>query len=239
MGNTWIINMTHYLDPEGNIPPLPGRALRLAEYFGAIVSATTAGASGVSGNSGVSCRRRPKTKPCPGTILSVLEEDCAEIQWWCPCCDDRGVIRGWEGTVWDRSEKTLGVKRHGAGNPLRMGPRAYSVNRSVAVVKPTQVFLDWLNALPDSIEIFTLQDLRSDCMTFLLPEYGDDAEAETVLKRVYREIFEMELQGWDLNEEHWPTNRDYANFRKWFDVEQHSEAIDFSGETIRKEDYWA
>jgi hypothetical protein len=23
------------------------------------------------------------------------------IEWYCPVCGDRGVIRGWEGTLWD------------------------------------------------------------------------------------------------------------------------------------------
>ena len=42
MGNTWIIDLRHYLTPTGAIAPLPSRARLLAEYFASIVvDATT------------------------------------------------------------------------------------------------------------------------------------------------------------------------------------------------------
>jgi hypothetical protein len=28
-------------------------------------------------------------------------EDLEAIQWHCPVCSDFGVIRGWQGTLWD------------------------------------------------------------------------------------------------------------------------------------------
>ena len=34
MGDTWITDMTHYLDDLGRIPDLPAPAMRLALYFG-------------------------------------------------------------------------------------------------------------------------------------------------------------------------------------------------------------
>jgi hypothetical protein len=28
-------------------------------------------------------------------------EEHEAIHWYCPVCDDQGVIRGWAGTLWD------------------------------------------------------------------------------------------------------------------------------------------
>jgi len=42
MGNTWIVDIRHYLDPSGAFADMPSRARLLAEYFTSIVvDATT------------------------------------------------------------------------------------------------------------------------------------------------------------------------------------------------------
>jgi len=53
----------------------------------------------------------------------------------------------------------------------------YSINRSIAVLKPKQPLLDWLNALPDTEVLFTLAELRTDCTSLLIPEYDTDKKA--------------------------------------------------------------
>jgi hypothetical protein len=58
-----------------------------------------------------------------------------------------------------------------------------SINRSVAVIKPKQPFLDWLNALPDSEQPFTLTDLQTDCTVLLLPEFGNDHQAQKFISK--------------------------------------------------------
>jgi hypothetical protein len=37
MGNTWIVDLRHYLDPSGAFADMPPRARLLAEYFASIV----------------------------------------------------------------------------------------------------------------------------------------------------------------------------------------------------------
>mgnify|MGYP007062789625 CR=1 FL=1 len=41
MGNTWVTNILHSLDEDGEFAAPPGPARRLAEYMGSIVKAVT------------------------------------------------------------------------------------------------------------------------------------------------------------------------------------------------------
>jgi hypothetical protein len=96
----WVVDLRHFLAPSGAIAaelPAPGR--RLAEYFASIVVDAT---SNLDGPPSVRCRRRPNRRPCRGVIEAVPSPDEPEaIVWHCPACGDHGVIRGWEGTLWD------------------------------------------------------------------------------------------------------------------------------------------
>ena len=102
MANTWIIDMTHYLDEHGAIVAAPTPARRLAEHFAAIVRAVTFDPCGAATESSVRCRRRPGRKPCPGQIRAAITiDDRMDIIWECSSCGDNGVISNWHGTMWD------------------------------------------------------------------------------------------------------------------------------------------
>jgi hypothetical protein len=47
IGNTWVTDMRHYLDEAGPIGDMPGPALSLALFLGAIVAWVTSGRSAV------------------------------------------------------------------------------------------------------------------------------------------------------------------------------------------------
>lgn len=99
MGNTWSVDLRHYLTPAGAMAPMPSRARLLAEYFASIVvDATTS----LDDPPTLRCRRRPRHRRCSGTILAVPSPDEDDvILWHCPVCHDNGVIRGWQNTLWD------------------------------------------------------------------------------------------------------------------------------------------
>jgi len=101
MGDTWIADMTHFLDETGAIPDLPGARVGLRDHLGAIVAFVTSWSSTEEGRSPVRCRRRPRRRPCRGWIRANLDPESGEIVWICPICEDRGVIRGWEDSPWD------------------------------------------------------------------------------------------------------------------------------------------
>lgn len=99
MRTGWVIDLRHFLAPSGAIAEMPAPARRLAEYFASIVVDAT---SNLDEPPSVRCRRRPGHKRCTGIVYSVPSlEDHEAIDWHCPVCGDWGVIRGWEGTLWD------------------------------------------------------------------------------------------------------------------------------------------
>lgn len=105
MGDTWVTDLGHFLDDTGSIPEdLPGPARKIAEHTAAIVEAATSRAAGDWWEAAaLACRRRPGRRACARVIRVRRSEVPPEIEWCCPRCDDNGVIRGFEGTVWDNS----------------------------------------------------------------------------------------------------------------------------------------
>ena len=101
MGNTWIVDLRHYLTPIGTMAELPPRARILAEYLASIVLDAT---SNLDNPPTVRCRRRPRRQRCPGIVMSYPSAEADDrIDWYCPVCHDNGIIRGWQGTLWDCS----------------------------------------------------------------------------------------------------------------------------------------
>ena len=99
MGNTWIVDLRHYLTPAGAMADMPNRARLLAEYFASIVVDAT---HTLDDPPTVRCRRRPRHRRCEGIIMSYPANDEHDrITWHCPVCNDNGLISGWQNTVWD------------------------------------------------------------------------------------------------------------------------------------------
>jgi len=101
MANTWVTDMTHFLDAEGNVPDQL-RSRRLIHHLGSIVAAVTSESAETSRELEIKCRRKPDRKPCPGTIQTGFEPGTSNIIWHCPVCGDRGLIQRWQRTPWDK-----------------------------------------------------------------------------------------------------------------------------------------
>lgn len=103
----------------------------------------------------------------------------------------------------------------------------YFVDRSVAVIKPRQPFLDWLNAVPEQDMVdLTLESLRADCTVILLPEFLEPEEAVSHVDEMYEQLFKMELSSWYEDPALWPADLSLKAFWEWFDVEIHSTVLD-------------
>ena len=113
----------------------------------------------------------------------------------------------------------------------------YLTNRFVAIIKPKQPLLDWLESQPDWDLDITLEDLRADCCALLIPDYDFPEQAIRYIERKHKAIFEMELFGWYTDESMWPEKRTLSVFRKWFDVEIHTMVIDMLDDHIMGEEY--
>ncbi|MDQ3681435.1 MAG: hypothetical protein M3378_13045 [Actinomycetota bacterium] len=94
----FVSDLRHFLDMPEDVP-VPAR--RMAEHLTLIVRAATAGVGGQAWVSALPCRRRPGRRPCPGHYALFRTDVPPSIEWRCTDCDDEGVIRGWEGSVFD------------------------------------------------------------------------------------------------------------------------------------------
>ena len=100
-----VSDLNHFLDLPDDVPA-PAR--RLAEHFGRIVRAASAGdGTGDRWTSALPCSRRPGHRVCPGRINIVRSEPPAPIRWWCSVCTDEGTISNWEGSPYDVRRQRL------------------------------------------------------------------------------------------------------------------------------------
>lgn len=102
----------------------------------------------------------------------------------------------------------------------------YFVDRSVAVIKPKEPFLQWLNSVPGNDMDLSLDSLRTDCTVILLPEFTDPEEGVSHVDEMYEQLFKMELASWYEDESLWPKDLSLKAFWEWFDVEIHATVID-------------
>ncbi len=107
----------------------------------------------------------------------------------------------------------------------------YSINRSVAIIKPKQPFLDWLNSVLEDKS--TIEKLREDCLAILLP--SEEEDSQKLIKKHYKKIFEEELFSWCADDALWPQNKSYKRFLTWFEVEIHSIVMDAGDNRIKRE----
>ena len=108
-----------------------------------------------------------------------------------------------------------------------------TINRNVLVAEPTEVFLEWARKYPDEDAGLTLKELVADTTAYLIPE--QEADAEAWLRRNFRTIFDIELDGWCTDPARWPADRSYKAFKKYFRVHFCSSVIDLAKGAIEKE----
>jgi len=113
----------------------------------------------------------------------------------------------------------------------------FQINRSVAIIKPKQPFVDWANSVVDEDDQYSISDFSTDCSVILLPVVDSDEHAEAFIKDIFQDLFELELSSWIVVDEMWPENITYKMFLGWFDVEFHSMVFDSLKDDIEKDPY--
>lgn len=94
----YISNMQHFLDESGNIPQqMPKQARELASFLALIIDHTTKKQPSTLTSSDIRCFN----KGCHGLIKTALVVKNNEIHWYCPDCENEGVIGEWQKTKWD------------------------------------------------------------------------------------------------------------------------------------------
>ena len=108
-----------------------------------------------------------------------------------------------------------------------------TINRNVLMVEPTEVFLEWAKKNPDTDLELTMDELLADCTAYLIPE--QEADPEAWLRRNFKTIFEIELDGWCTDPSLWPKVRSFKAFKKFFCVRFCSTVIDLAKGAIARE----
>ena len=103
MTDPYMTDTTDFLDDNGEIATESGVGLRFAVFLTSIVSMVSHPLP-LPIEFKVKCRRKPKRKPCKGTIQGDTSPETGMILWWCLVCLERGYIINWKGTLWDLSD---------------------------------------------------------------------------------------------------------------------------------------
>ena len=102
----------------------------------------------------------------------------------------------------------------------------FFVDRMAAVLKPTDVFLAWLQQYDEDFADLTLAQLRANCSVFLLPVFEMPEEAVAYVGERYRALFAAELASWSVDEADFPQPFDLAQFWSFFELEIHDMVSD-------------
>lgn len=128
-------------------------------------------------------------------------------------------------------------------HPLLVGPNnngsknMYSINRSIAVIKPKQPLLDWVESLPEPNNApLSENEKDNDCLCYLIPEFDFASESMDYVRKLFRSIFDEALEFWCPKKDLWPEDRSPKAFEEWFKVEIHSHIVDLDDDDIEKEE---
>ncbi|HPH95019.1 MAG TPA: calcium-binding protein [Anaerolineaceae bacterium] len=107
------------------------------------------------------------------------------------------------------------------------------VNRSAAVIKPKQPFVDWINQNQaiQSLSSITLETAQNDSTAVLIPDLPSLKDLTEFIQQVKPNLFEMELASWCANRSTWPADRSAEQFDQWFHVDIHSMVWDITDES--------
>ncbi|MDO4434188.1 MAG: hypothetical protein Q4B82_06380 [Alysiella sp.] len=103
----------------------------------------------------------------------------------------------------------------------------YFIDRTAVVLKPTAIFLQWLNQVNgDSLPDLTLAQIRANCSVFLVPEFDEPEQAVAYFDERHHAIFATELASWEIEESQWPKDMSLTTFWQFFELEVHDTVLD-------------
>lgn len=115
MSKTRVTDIKDFLDDAGELKEMPAAARRMAEFLVAIVDAVTRKYPTVGHATGLRCRKRG----CRAPIQASLQSLDGKVTWWCPICEQYGVISNWQSTKWDHTAAGAVVEPKPASNYTR------------------------------------------------------------------------------------------------------------------------
>lgn len=106
MITTAYIDAAHFLNEDGKIAGSTRPGAIIAAFLRSVVGWVTIRQAVRPERTNITCRKISSRQRCLGEVNAYLIPDTGEIWYVCPHCGDNGVIRGWEGTSWNRSPST-------------------------------------------------------------------------------------------------------------------------------------
>lgn len=101
----------------------------------------------------------------------------------------------------------------------------FQVDCMIAIVRPTQAYVDWLNEQIEEGDI-SLDMLSEDSTALIIPAYDSVDEVEEYVRENYADIYRNELSDWDLDPEDGKITLSYENFCELFELHYHSMVFD-------------
>ncbi len=94
----YITNIKHLLDASSRMDEdMPAEARDMIGFLIQVIDYTTRTFPQTLTSTNVKCF----TRGCDGIIKSAVRIDNDEIHWFCPVCEEEGLINNWQGTEWD------------------------------------------------------------------------------------------------------------------------------------------
>ena len=99
-------DLRHFLDEEGNELELTEQAKTVFKFLTTIVSSVSENINQPLIDVDLKCNTRADELSCDGGI----EATCIAIgmiEWHCDTCEASGTISNWQGSMWDKQERTI------------------------------------------------------------------------------------------------------------------------------------
>jgi hypothetical protein len=100
------------------------------------------------------------------------------------------------------------------------------LNRGALIIRPSEPYIAWARAV---FEDAPAPSPDGEQTVYLVPDDEAGRGVDWILRQVWEEVFERELEAWCTDKSTWPRKRTLAMFRKWFRVEYHSVIEDLCG----------
>lgn len=115
------------------------------------------------------------------------------------------------------------------------------LNRTALLLRYKEPAIRWINEADpvENSKVLTEKEVNSERTVYLISDDdGGSGEAQQAwIKRNFRQLFEIELDGWYTDPELWPKPLTLKLFREWFDTEFNTVIIDTVDDHILDDGY--
>ncbi len=100
------VDFRQFLDDEGNVLALTEQAKTVFEFLIKIMSSVSENIEQPLIDVDLNCNTRADGLSCEGSITAKCNA-IGMIEWHCDTCDASGTISNWQGSMWDKQERTI------------------------------------------------------------------------------------------------------------------------------------